>query len=101
MSYSNEFSENFYVKEYLTYYAGLVANLTEGLEKEAKENLNQLGIIDMKAKNILIPVSYNKFKKRKANLIKSFNDKLMLKLKDNEILKSIEKAESSIKKLNI
>ncbi|MGI6680781.1 MAG: hypothetical protein ACOX3T_04780 [Bdellovibrionota bacterium] len=100
-SSSDEFSENYYVREFLTYYAGFVANLTDGLEKEANENLKQLNFLDKKAKDILTTSIYKKFKKRKGDLIKSFNKKLILNLNDDKILAALDKAQLSLKKFNI
>lgn len=101
MSNDNEFSENYYVKKFLTYYAGLVANLTDGLEKQAKDNLKNLTKIDKKAKDILIPTLYTKYKRKKTNLIKSFDEKLIQNLQDEKISNSLSKAKDALKKLNI
>ena len=101
MADNSEFSENYYVKEFLTNYAGFIANLTEGLEKEASENLKILGYINNKAKNILTSPMYTKFKKKKNNLVKSFNEKLIQNLQDEKILASLNKAKESLKSLNI
>ena len=101
MAKSSEFSENYYVKEFLTYYAGFLANLTEGMKKEADENLNELCLIDQKAKNLLTTPVYTKFKKKKSNLIKSFNEKLLQNIDDKKVLKSLNVAKESLKKFNI
>ena len=101
MAKSSEFSENYYVKEFLTYYAGFLANLTEDMKKEADENLNELFLIDEKAKNLLTTPVYTKFKKKKSNLIKSFNEKLLQNIDDKKVLKSLDVAKESLEKFNI
>ncbi|MDD7472895.1 MAG: hypothetical protein SPJ04_02005 [Bdellovibrionota bacterium] len=101
MAKSSEFSENYYVKEFLTYYAGFLANLTEDMKKEADENLNELCLIDEKAKNLLTTPVYTKFKKKKSNLIKSFNEKLLQNIDDKKVLKSLDVAKESLEKFNI
>ena len=101
MAKSSEFSENYYVKEFLTYYAGFLANLTEDMKKEADENLNELCFIDEKAKNLLTTPVYTKFKEKKSNLIKSFNEKLLQNIDDKKVLKSLDVAKESLKKFNI
>ena len=79
----------------------LKALLTEDMKKEADENLNELCLIDEKAKNLLTTPVYTKFKKKKSNLIKSFNEKLLQNIDDKKVLKSLDVAKESLKKFNI
>ncbi len=101
MAVANEFLEAFYVREFLTNYAGLLANLADGLEEESKKNIGSLISLDKKAKNLLTNVNYIKYKKKKSQLTKTFNQKLLEKV-DKEIIEDpINSALKSLKKYNI
>ncbi len=101
MTAFNEFSESFYVKEFLKNYAGLIANLTDSLEKETKQSLDKLIDIEKKAKNILTTVNYLKYKKKKNQLTKNFNQKLLEQVDKHLIETPINVALKSLKKHNI
>ncbi len=101
MNFQDEFSEGFYVKEFLTNYASLLANIIDNLEKEKKISISSLSALDKKAKNVLDLKSYKSYKKKRERLAKSFNEKLAKKITKENIKDSILEAENTIKKYNL
>ena len=101
MDFQDEFSEGFYVKEFLTNYASLLANIIDNLPKEKQLSISSLSNLDKKARNVLDLKSYKNYKKKRERLTRSFNEKLANKITKENIQDSITEAQNTIKKYNL